>query len=354
MIKLKRVTIPIILFILISFGFISCKTIEDPLPVVHPTERSFFTSTTHMGVNYEPYHYDGQHPGVPVPVSQLQADIALISQTFSYFRTFTVEDNMDQAIPIAAGYNLQVAVGVYCHPGDSARTKANIDKAVDMAALYPSTVACLVIGNKTNIKNDTHYVPSTIVMEYMIYTKSKLIARGLNIPITSCITGGGADPDYDDPTQEFCGVIMQACRDLNDADKRVILLSMYPYWGQYYSGKNAPDNIMEGMTWSYQHGIKQAKLMYDVCSMVGEIGWPSASYGIATARENKANEGINFTATLSWLNGNNEQFQAFQGLWYMMFDQPYRIHEPNEVGPHWGLYEKGDVATPKFEIPVIK
>ncbi len=84
--------------------------IEDPPPVIHPTERSFFTRTLHMGVNYEPYHYDGQHPGVPIPVSQLQADITLISQTFSFFRTFTVEDNMDQVIPIAAGLNLQVAV----------------------------------------------------------------------------------------------------------------------------------------------------------------------------------------------------------------------------------------------------
>lgn len=307
-----------------------------------------------MGVNYEPYHFEGQRPGTEIPVTQIQDDLTLISQTFKYFRTYTVEDNLDQVVPIASGLNLQVALGVYCHPGDSARTKSNIDKAVSMAALYPGTVACLVIGNETNIKNDTNYVPSTIVMEYMIYTKSKLIAYSLNIPITSCITGGGADPDYNDPTQEFCGVIMQACRDLNESDKRVILLSMYPYWGQYYSGKNSPENIMAGMTWSYQHGIKQARLMYDVCSMIGEIGWPSASYGIATERENKTNEGINFNTTLNWLAGNNDQYQAFNGLWYMMFDQPWKLHEPNEVGPHWGIYEKDGSQVTKFVVPVIR
>lgn len=343
-----------LLALLMSIILSSCTKIDDLPPVIHPTERNLFNSTLHLGVNYEPYHYEGQHPGVEIPVSQIQEDLGLIAQTFDYFRTYTVEDNMDQVVPIAAGLNLQVALGVYCHPGDSLRTMQNIDKAVAIAALYPGTVACFVIGNETNIKNDTNYVPSILVKEYMIYTKSKLIAYSLNIPITSCITGGGADPDYNDPTQEFCGVIMQACRDLNETGQRVILLSMYPYWGQYYSGKNSPENIMAGMTWSYKHGIEQARKMYDVCSIIGEIGWPSASYDIPTARENKTNEGINFNTTLNWLTGNNEQYQAYNGFWFMMFDQPWKIHEPNEVGPHWGIYEKNGSQVPKFELPVIR
>ena len=332
----------------------ACMKISDPLPVVNPTERNIFASKEHLGVNYEPYHYDGQHPGVTIPVSQIQADLAVIAQTFKYLRTYSVEDNMDQVVPVAHGLNLQVALGVYCHPGDSVRTKHNIDKAVSMAALYPETVACLVIGNEMNIKNDTNYVPATVVMEYMIYTKSRFIALGLNITITSCITGGGADPDYNDPSQEFCGVIMQACRDLNEVNKRVILLTIYPYWGQYYTGKSTPENILSDMTWSYQHGMKQARVMYDVCTIIGEIGWPSASYGIATERENKTNMGLNFNATLNWLSGSNEQYQAFNGFWYMMFDEPWKTHEQNEVGPYWGIYEKNGSPTPKFSIPVIR
>lgn len=343
-----------IFVIFLLLVFCSCQRIDDAPPTIKPTERNIFLSDLHLGINYEPFHHDGQHPGTPIPLAQIREDLTTIGTHFRYFRTYTIEDNMDQVIPIAHEFGLQVALGIRCHPGDTSRTRKNIDRAVDMAVTYSSTVACLVIGNEMNIKNDTNYVPAMQVKEYMEYARLRMSGSGVNLPITSCITGGGADPDYNDPTQEFCGVIMQACRDLNEPENRVILLTMFPYWGQYYSGKNSPENIAESMTWSYEHGIKQARLMYDVCTIIGEIGWPSASFGISTNRENKVNAGINFQATLHWLTGNNKQYQAFNGFWYTMFDQPWKVSEPNEVGPHWGIYEKNGNEVPKFIVPVIR
>jgi exo-beta-1,3-glucanase (GH17 family) len=346
---MKKLIIVVVSFLaILAFSCKKSSTTENP--IIAEAFDDIFLAAQHMGVNYGPYHFDGQAPGTAIPVSQIQADLSSIAQHFKFLRTYTVEDGMDQVIPEAAAKNLQVCVGIYCNPGNDARTKADIDLAVSQASKHPGTVTAFVIGNETNL-NGPNYVPDDKVASLMDYAKQKITAANLtDVSVTSCITGtGGLSGGMGD--SHACQAIMGKCRDLNDAGNRIILMTIYPYYGQKTNGLNTPSDISGNMSWSYDNGMKQAISAYGLSVIIGEIGWPSQ--GNDPAMENNANEGLNFVASLHWINGNNGQNQAYNTFWFSMFDEPWKTNEPYGIGPYWGIYPSNGSTQSKFTIPVL-
>lgn len=325
-----RFTAKTALVIVLLFTF-SCSSDDDNTkePPILGASNDILTSEKHMGVCYGPFHNDGQAPGTHIEVSQIQSDLALIAENFSFFRTYTVADGMEQVVEVAASLGLEVVLGV--HVADEATTKADIDKAVVEIKRFPNTVSALVIGNETDLAQ----ISPAEVASYMDYARSKLTDLP-DLSITSCLTGTGVNTSQP---------ILDKCKDLNTEGNRVILLNIYPYYGD-----GQPDNIDGNMQWSYNNGMKQAE-DFGVAVIIGEIGWPTATNNEAatpTNRENVANAELNFKATLDWINGGNFLNQAYNTFWFSMFDEPWKTNEPKGVGPHWGLYDKNGNA--KFEI----
>ena len=346
----------LILFVLLIFTFVSCKKDSDnsedtanSQATIQEPEKDFFSTVEHMGVCYGPYHHDGQAPGTAIPKSQIETDLALIAKNFDFFRTYTVADGMDQVVEVAKSKSLEVALGVWCYPGNEASTKADIDVAVTLAKQYPNTVSCIVIGNETNVPGNNYVAPATVAT-YMDYTKTKLGSTA--IPISACITGAGAANKNASSRDDYCGPILQKCKNLNAVHHQVILLNIYPYFAP---GSN-PADITANMQWSYNNGMSNAEKNFGLTVVIGEIGWPSGTKdnGTHTSRENPTNEGINFNATLKWVDGNNYLNQAYNSFWFEMFDEPWKVGEPNGVGPSWGIYEKNGATTPKFTIPPLQ
>ena len=331
-----------------------CTKKQDTNPTqvsLMPKEPShdIFATKAHMGINYGPFHYNGQNPGTQVPLSQIKADLTLIAKNFEFIRTYTVSNGMDQVIPEAASRGVEVAVGVHCYPNDAGKTKADIDLAVSQAADNPTAVTTIVVGNETNL-NGPNYIADATVAGYMDYARQKLTAAGLNsISVSSCITGAGGLPNGMGDSHA-CPQIMQRCVSLNGMGDRVIFMTIYPYYGQKYNNQNNPSNISGNMEWSHDNGMAQAEAM-GIDVVIGEIGWPSG--GNDPNMENVNNERINFTATLNWINGKNIYNKSYNTLWFSMFDEPWKTAEPFGIGPHWGLYAANGATTPKFSIPPL-
>lgn len=319
-------------------------------PTVKEPSSDIFATADHMGVNYGPFHFDGQNSGSAIPLSQIQADLDLIARNFKFIRTYTVDNGMDKVPQEAASRGIEVSLGVHCTPNDQVKTKADIDLAVSVTSQYPTTVTSIVVGNETN-QDGPNYVSDAEVAAYMDYAKQKMNAASLSgISVSSCITGVGGLPGGSG-NDHACPLIMQRCRDLNLAGDRVIFMTIYPYYGQKYNSQNHPSDIGGNMNWSYQNGMAQAEqLGLDV--VIGEIGWPSQ--GNDQNMENPGNESLNFTATLNWINGINDYKKAFNTLWFSMFDEPWKTNEPFGVGPYWGLYAKNGATQPKFTIPKLR
>ncbi len=350
--SLKKNIIKICVIISMIAVTVSCAKKQTTVDNKQPVEprQDIFIASGHMGVNYGPFHYDGQNPGTQVPLTQIQADLTLIAQTFTFIRTYTVANGMDQVVPAAAALGIQVALGVYCYPGDSVSTKADIDLAVSRAAGYPTFVTAIVIGNETNV-DGPNYVGDSTVAGYMYYAKQQLTAASLTgITVSSCITGVGGFPGGISPSHG-CPQIMQNCVSLNSQGDQVIFMTIYPYYGQKYNGQNTPSDISGNMQWSHDNGMAQAEALgLDV--VIGEIGWPST--GNDSTMENAGNEGLNFAATLLWINGSNIYSESYNTLWFSMFDEPWKTGEPFNVGPYWGLYAANGATQPKFTIPPLQ
>lgn len=313
-----------------------------------PTQ-DIFSARAHMGVNYGPFHYDNQNTGTQIPLSQIKTDLTLIASTFKFMRTYTVSNGLDQVVPEAASRSIEVALGVHCYPNDAVSTKADIDLAVSRTAEHPSTVTAIVVGNETNL-DGPNYVDDATVAGYMEYAKQKLTAAGLTgITVSSCITGvggltGGSGNNHG------CPQIMQRCVSLNTDGDKVIFMTIYPYYGQKYNNLNTPSDISGNMQWSHDNGMAQAEAL-GLGVVIGEIGWPSS--GNDPNMENATNEGLNFTATLKWINGSNIYNKTYNTLWFSMFDEPWKTGEPFGIGPYWGLYAANGATQPKFTIPPL-
>ena len=146
-----------------------------------------------------------------------------------------------------------------------------------------------------------------------------------------------------------CAAILGKCRDLNDVGNRIILMTIYPYYGQKTNNQNNPSDISGNMSWSYDNGMKQAIQGYGLSVVIGEIGWPSQ--GNDPAMENTSNEEVNFTASLHWINGANNQSQSYNTFWFSIFDEPWKTNEPYGIGPYWGIYPSDGSIQAKFTIP---
>jgi len=343
--KIKWLTSIIILIMVVA----ACQK-SDNNPKIQEPEKDLFSSVEYLGVCYGPYHYDSLEPlKQTISKSQIESDLNLISKHFGFLRTYTVADGMDQVVEIASAKGLEVALGVNCYPGDATTTKSDIDKAIEVAKAHPSVVMCIAIGNETNKKGPTYVEPS-VVAGYMDYAHTRMLAAGLSLPLTACITGTGAQNPHtiDTSVEVYAGEILQKCKDLNKPEHQVVLLTIYPYWGN-----SQPDNIDAAMNWSYHNGISNCEDNFGLTVIIGEIGWPSKNNGTPNStRETVANLKTNFGVSLKWVNGNNFLNKAYNSFWFEMFDEPFKYKE-NGVGPYWGLYEKGGKETPKFDIPKL-
>src|SRR5579883_2141988 len=57
-----------------------------------------------IGINYGPFHESGQQPGTPIPDSQFISDLGILSQKFTFIKTYGDDSTsrLDRIVPIAA------------------------------------------------------------------------------------------------------------------------------------------------------------------------------------------------------------------------------------------------------------
>ena len=346
----RLLTILALAGILLLTGCKSKSTDQVTTPIIQEPLSDIFTAQEHMGVNYGPFHYSNQNSGSTIPLSQIQADLDIIARNFHFIRTYTVRQGMDKVVPEAAARGIEVALGVYCDPTSGIATKADIDIAVNMAKQYTTTVTAIVVGNETNLAGgNTNYVEDATVAGYMDYAKTQMTANGITgVTVSSCITGTGG-LEGGSGISKPCPRILEKCRDLNAPGDKVIFMTIYPYYGQKNNNVNKPSDIAGNMQWSHDNGMVQAETTYGLDVIIGEIGWPSN--GNDVNMENAANEGLNYSTTLKWVNGTNIYNKSYNTLWFAIFDEPWKTSEEFGVGPYWGIYGPDGATSPKFVIP---
>jgi len=200
--------------------------------------NTLFGGSNMMGVCYSPYHVKGKAFG-DYTKEDIDADLAITTQYFSFIRTYTVQFNQKHLPELCSNHHLGLALGCWIFQGDAASTHTEIDTALAQASAYPDQVKAIVIGNEVDLAiNNYTYDEVKAAFDYAV-TQKAAYANLANIPLTICMTGAG-------PVSSTWSPLLNIIQDY-------AFLTIYPWYGQT-AGNITPGDIKGNMeSVSYTH-----------------------------------------------------------------------------------------------------
>jgi glucan 1,3-beta-glucosidase len=292
-----------------------------------------------IGVNYGPFHKDGQRPDAAAehPEEQIREDLRIITAAgFRWVRTYGVDHGLNRIVPMAHRLfpHLRIFLGVYVcglnhdEAGNPRRTRSQLDEALRLANRYPN-VAGIVVGNEC-LAGEPEACPQPVSVEQLI--EDLIYVRGLtpearkNVVVTSALSMIAAVKNH----------AAQGRRVAEHCD--VVMVNIHPFFAPAAAEQAVASNV-EG---SYRRLIQ----LYSQTGrpiVIGETGWPSAGPSNGPAVPGIANQ-EKFTRDLC----RYARSRGVSVFVFEMFDEPWKV-EAGGVGPHWGLFDAHGRA--KFALP---
>ncbi len=293
-----------------------------------------------IGVNYGPFHRDGQRPdaAADIPEAQIVEDLrAIASAGFRQVRTYAVDKGLNRVAPLAQRHfpELRIFVGIYVcgrNHDDLARpssTRSQMDEAIRLANRYPN-VAGIVVGNEC-LPGEPEACPLPPSVEQLIgdldYVKKGLSPQARQtVRVTSALSMVAA-------VREHAG---QGRRVAEHCD--VLMVNIHPFFAPVAAEQAVHPNLDE----SYRR-LTELYSPTGRAIIIGETGWPSAGAPNGPAVPGIENQ-RQFTRNLFHYARSN----AVSVFVFEMFDEPWK-QEMAGIGPHWGLFDAHGRA--KFALP---
>jgi exo-beta-1,3-glucanase (GH17 family) len=274
---------------------------------------------TFVGVNYGPFHKDGQAPDKPIPDSQFLDDLGTMAQKLTYIKTYGLDtkSRLDRLVPLSSQKypKLKIFLGVYeqgyanANSNHDTVTKPQLDLAIAQANQYPNTVKCVVVGNECLPGDATQYpVDVQQLITDLQYVRGKIPNK--NVMVTTCLAYGAAQT-YGNQLAPYCDFMM---------------VNIYPFYGKV-SINGAWGNLVDAYRMFARQFAKFGKQL-----VVGETGWPSVGPANGSAVPSIPNEQTCISQILANASGLGPVFL------FEAFDEPWK-HE-NGWAAHWGLWDK--------------
>jgi glucan 1,3-beta-glucosidase len=293
-----------------------------------------------IGVNYGPFHRDGQRPdaAAELPEGQILEDLQTIASAgFRWVRTYGVDNGLNRIVPLADRFfpQLRIFLGVYVcgqnhdEVGNPRRTRAQLDEAIRLANRYRN-VAGIVVGNEC-LAGEPEACPQPVSVEQLIADLIRT-QKGLTpevrktVVVTSAMSMIAAEKNH----------AVQGRRVAEHCD--VVMVNIHPFF--------APAAAEEAVGSNIDGSYRRLLQLYSQAGkpvVIGETGWPSAGPPNGPAAPGRANQ-EKFTRDLF----RYARSRAVSVFVFEMFDEPWKS-EAGGVGPHWGLYDRHRRA--KFVLP---
>lgn len=296
------------------------------------------------GINYGPYHYDGQNPVDTTCISDAQiiSDLGKISQAnFTLVKTYGLDNCLNQIVPLAKTHypQLKIYVGVYVssvdhdNPNNTHRTRWQLNEAIRLANLYDN-VAGIVVGNECLI-GDGSGQSNPVSVEQLIadldYVAGNLLPeRRPAVHVTTAMAWGAAVTNY--------ASIGSRIKDHCD----IIMVNVFPFW----AGAPTTEQACSNFAWACQEIATIYRSTGKPIS-VGETGWPSQG-DCVTGSMGSACPGLEREKGYLECLAKYIREQGIMVFIFEMFDEPWKTAE-GSFGPYWGLYDKN--GKPKFPLP---
>jgi exo-beta-1,3-glucanase (GH17 family) len=290
----------------LSVALAACAIVGS---VVFPSGQSGVVKV--HGLNFSPY-IDGQNPnlGVVVPLSQIQARVALIAPYVEWIRSFGMTHGLEQIPAVARAHGLKVAAGAWIGR-DLAANAQEISNLI--AAALAGNVDIAIVGSEALLRND---VSESQLIAYLNQVKQAIPA---SIPV--------ATADTFDRLLAHPNVV---------AAGSIVLPNIYSYW----MGVELP-NALCALESAYQQvvAIAGGRPVW-----ISEAGWPSAGAPLGAAIPSAASAATYFNQFVSWARARGVPFWYFSAL-----DEEWKAAYEGSAGPHWGVFDKHGVMKPGMQ-----
>jgi glucan 1,3-beta-glucosidase len=266
-----------------------------------------------VGINYGPFHESGQMPGTPIPDSQFMSDLGILSQKFTYIKTYgdDAASRLDRVVPIAAAQfpQLKIYQGVFENSSfNSSADTTYLDTATQLANTYPKAIVAVVVGNEClNTDSNPNPISVSQLIADLQYVRTRLKNKGA-VQVTTEL-GYAAAQQYGAQLEPYVDSIM---------------INIYPFYAPVPLSGAIANLIGAYNMFNGQFNGKQV--------IIGETGWPSAGADNGAAIPSVANEAAYTQANFTNANqlGSNFLFSAFDEPWLSI---------QNSWGPNWGLWD---------------
>jgi len=307
-------------------------------PASNPADHSL--AVPFIGVDYGPFHKDGQRPDSAAELSeeQIREDLQSITAAgFQWVRTYGVDQGLNRIVPLAHRLfpQLRIFLGVYVcglnhdEAGDPRRTRAQLDEAIRLANRYPN-VAGIVVGNEC-LAGEPEACPQPVSVEQLIEDLIR-VKKGLapevrkTIVVTSALSMVAAVKNH----------AVQGLRVAEYCD--VVMVNIHPFF--------APAAVEEAVGSNVDGSYRRLIQLYAQTGkpiVIGETGWPSAG-----PSNGPAAPGLGYQERFTRDLFRYARSRGVSVFVFEMFDEPWKT-EAGGVGPHWGLFDKNGRA--KFALP---
>lgn len=252
---------------------------------------------------------------------------------------------------------------------DEKTNKAEMDKAIELAANYPNIVKIIAVGNEAMVKWQAHWVNSDVVLKWVRYARNakKTAVNGNLLPESVLLTSSdnfavwGAEDGYRNED------LIQLIKEVD-----YISLHTYPFHDSHYNpdfwqitkedvDKSDDEKVIKSMTAAFQNAVNQFKLVKDYIHEIGEVkpihigetGWATVDDKIYSTPGSGAADEIKlkmyYDAINQWCFENNVScffFEAFDEPWKggkLGAESYFGIFTVNGKAkfPIWNLVDKG-------------
>jgi exo-beta-1,3-glucanase (GH17 family) len=295
-----------------------------------------------VGVNYGPFHKDGQRPDAAseLPERQIVEDLGTIAAAgFRLVRTYGVDNGLGRIVPLAQRHfpDLRIFLGVYVcglnhdNRSDPRSTRSQMDEALRLANAHRN-VAGIVVGNEC-LSGEPEACARPVSVEQLIadiaYVRKGLAPEARRtVRVTSAMSMVAAVREH----------AVQGRRVAEACD--VVMVNIHPFF--------APAPVEEAVHANLDGSYRRLVALYAQTGkplLIGETGWPSAGPANGRAVPGAENQ-RRFIHELV----HHARRHALSVFLFEMFDEPWKV-EAGGVGPHWGLFDRD--GRPKFALPPL-
>lgn len=255
-------------------------------------------------VSYTPYRGSETpfNPDYVADPKRIDQDLTLLENVTDCVRTYSVDQGLDQVVPLAEKHGLKVLLGIWISRDREFNAK-QIAHAIKVAKAHPKAIKAIIVGNEVLLRGEQQ--PEDLIR----YLKEVKAATGM--PVT-----------YADVTDFWVKAPLELAQAVD-----FITIHILPYW------ENNPTSAGDGVDYLKSVLAEVGPMFPGKSLFIGETGFPSEGRERAEAIPSIVSQARYLRELAAYAQSVHLDYNLIEA-----FDQPWKRALEGTAGGHWGIF----------------